>query len=463
MMGLLLTLLALVSTYGVTRYKGVGHGLGVLLLFGYFYGILRARFPDGLSHFMFDAGVFGLYLAWFTRRSRSKARVGREGQALRLWVKVLMVWPLCTLVLSPLLDAQHILIQFVGLRMAILLLPLMLIGLRLEPGELDVLGTWVVWLNAVAFGFALLELALGIEPFFPRNASSFIIYISQDVGEEGLPRIPAIFNSAHAYAGTMLMSMPLLVRRLGRSRSGRFLSLAALGVSLLGIFISAARSPVVQLVAIVGLLLLVSRLSAKLLAAIVGMAIGVGLVVATNPRFQRFATLDDTSYVTERLSASVNTSLLEVITNYPLGNGLGSAAGTSIPFFLTDLAKPQFGLENEFARVAMEQGFIGFVLWLGFLAWLLLRLPPRRRKEQVVANRLMWATVVVMWMTAFIGTGLLASVPGSALLLLWMGCLIGMRRPVPAPAMAPARTEPPVRPEPSPVVPLPRLPEAVRR
>lgn len=461
MMGLLLTVLALVSTYGVTRFKGAGHGLGVLLLFGYFYGILRARFPDGLSHFMFDAGVFGLYVAWFTRRSRSKARIGREGQALRLWVKVLVAWPLFTLVLSPLFDAQHILIQFVGLRMAILLLPLMLIGLRLEPEDLDVLGTWVVGLNVVAFGFALLELALGIEPFFPRNASSYIIYISQDVGEEGLPRIPSLFNSAHAYAGTMLMSMPLLVRRLGRSRSGRLLTFATLGMSLLGIFISAARSPVVQLVAIVGLLLLVSRPSMKLMAAIVGMAVGVGAVIATNPRFQRFATLDDTQYVTERVSASVNTSLLDVITNYPLGNGLGSAAGTSIPFFLADLAKPQYGLENEFARVAMEQGLIGFVLWLGFLAWLLFRLPPRRRKEQVVANRLMWATVVVMWMTAFIGTGLLASVPGSALLLLWMGCLIGMRRPVPAPA--PVRSEPPARPEPSPVTPVPGLPEAVRR
>jgi hypothetical protein len=241
------------------------------------------------------------------------------------------------------------------------------------------------------------------------------------------------------------------------------LTLATLGTSLLGVFICAARSPVVQLLAIVGLLLLVSRLSAKLLASLAVLAVGVGLVVSTTPRFQRFLTLDDTRYVTERVSMSVDTSLLDVIVNYPLGNGLGSAAGTSIPFFLLDLAKPQYGLENEFARVAMEQGLIGLVLWLAFLAWLLSRLPPYRRKEQVVANRLAWATVVVLWMTAFIGTGLLASVPGSALLLLWMGALIGMRRPVPAPATPAWRPEPLARPAPSPVGPAPGLPEAVRR
>ncbi|WNG33714.1 hypothetical protein F0U60_08805 [Archangium minus] len=458
MMGLLLTLLSVSSIYGVTRYKGVGHGLGVLFLFGYFYGMLRARFPDGLSHFIFDAGVAGLYLAFFTRRSKPM-RLGQDGQALRMWVKALMVWPICTLVLSPFLDSQHLFIQFVGLRMAILLLPLMLIGLRLMPEDLDRLATWLVWLNLVAFVFALLELALGVEPFFPRNASSYIIYISRDVGEEGLPRIPATFNSAHAYAGTMIMSLPLLVRRLGRTQAfDRLLTFAALGTSVLGIFICAARSPVVQLAAIVGLLLLVTRLSLKLLGGMAMVAVVVGFVVSSNPRFQRFLTLDDTSYVSERVTQSVNSSLLEVITNFPLGNGLGSAAGTSVPFFLSHLAKPQYGFENEFARVAMEQGLIGLLLWLCFLLWFLFKLPPRRRQDSVVANRMMWATVVVLWMTAFIGTGLLASVPGSALLLLWMGAIIGTRRPVSAPVKRPV---PARRPTPG-ARPPPGLPEAAR-
>jgi hypothetical protein len=166
-----------------------------------------------------------------------------------------------------------------------------------------------------------------------------------------------------------------------------------------------------------------------------------------NPRFQRFATLQNTEYVTDRVSQSVNSSLLDVVTNYPLGNGLGSAMGTSIPFFLMDLARPQMGLENEFGRIALEQGFVGLVLWFFFVAWLLTRFPPRRRGASLVADRMMWVTTVVMWMTALIGTGLLSSIPGSALLLLYMGALVGMRRPAPVakprPVTAPVSSPPP--------------------
>ncbi|HEY0096085.1 MAG TPA: hypothetical protein VGB96_17285, partial [Archangium sp.] len=110
MIGLGLTLLAFAGTLLATR-RGAGHGLGVLMLFGYFYGILRARFLDGLSHFIFDGAVLGLYLAFFTRRSKKAGRVGRDGLTLKFWVKVLMIWPLCTMLLSPLFDSQHFFIQ----------------------------------------------------------------------------------------------------------------------------------------------------------------------------------------------------------------------------------------------------------------------------------------------------------------------------------------------------------------
>ena len=427
MMGFGLTLLAIVATFLATR-RGLGHGLGALLLFGYFYGILRARFPDGLSHFIFDGAVVGLYAALLSSRGRPM-RVGHDGQVLRLWLKVLMVWPLCTLLLSPFFDSQHFFIQVVGLRVAIFLLPLMVIGARLTEEELDSLGEWLLWLNLAAFCFALLELWLGVEPFFPRSAVTTLLYMSSDVGPEGALRIPSIFNTGHAYGGTMLVSLPLMVRRWQRVRSGRFLTGLALVGSVLGLFICAARSPVVQLVAIGALLLLVTRLSMKLLGGMTALAVSVGAVVLYNPRFQRFLTLEDTDYVTTRVSWSVNTSLLDVITTYPLGNGLGSAAGTSIPFFLMGLARPQYGLENEFARIAMEQGIIGLLLWVLFLGWLFTRLPPRRRGGSLVAERMMWATVVVLWGTAVIGTGLLSSIPGTALLLLWMGAVVGTRRP----------------------------------
>jgi len=458
MMGLLLTVVAFLLAWYVSR-RSTGQGLGVVLLFGYFYGLLRARFPDGFSHFIFDGAVLGLYLALLTGRRR-KVKQGRDGQVLELWVKVLMVWPLVAMLLSLFFDSQHILIQFVGLRVAILLLPLITIGAGMDERELDRLGDWVLWLNVVAFGFALLELRLGVEPFFPRNASSHIIYLSADVGEDRLPRIPATFNSAHAYAGTMLMSLPLLVRRWSRPEKSRLLTGAVLVASTLGIFISAARSPVVQLAVMLALLLLVSRFSLKMLAAVVGVGAVVTFVVMSTPRFQRFLTLKDTEYVTDRVSWSVNESLTHVLLNYPLGNGLGSAAGTSVPFFLTHLARPQIGLENEFGRVALEQGIIGLLLWLLFVGWLATRLPPRRRGTPWVATRMMWASVVVMWMTAFIGTGLLASIPGSAFLLLFMGTVVGARRPVAkaVPRPVPGASQGPVSSAPAGVRPL----EAVR-
>jgi hypothetical protein len=356
---------------------------------------------------------------------------------------VLMVWPLFTLVLSPLFDSQHFFIQLVGLRVAILLLPLIAIGARLTEEEVDALGEWVLWLNLVAFLFALLELRLGVEVFFPQNAVTYLLYLSNDVGAERALRIPAIFNTGHAYGGTMLLSLPLLVRRWQRRPSSRVLTAVSLVASLLGLFLCAARSPVVQLVGILGLLLLVVGLSWRMLASIGALAVVVGFIVLSNPRFQRFLTLEDTDYVTERVSWSVNTNLLDVLTQYPLGNGLGSAGGTSIPFFLMDLAKPQHGLENEFGRIAMEQGIIGLVLWVLFLGWLFTRLPPRRKGGSLVAERMMWASVLVMWGTAIIGTGLLSSIPGTALLLLWMGIVVGTRRPVPVARAAAVKPSPP--------------------
>ena len=74
-------------------------------------------------------------------------------------------------------------------------------------------GGWLVWLNLAAFGMALVQWVVGIEHFFPRNAATEIMYNSADVGEEGLFRIPSLFSSAHAFGGTMVASLPLLLLR----------------------------------------------------------------------------------------------------------------------------------------------------------------------------------------------------------------------------------------------------------
>ena len=61
-----------------------------------------------------------------------------------------------------------------------------------------------------------------------------------------------------------------------------------------------------------------------------------------NERWQRYKELDSQS-VEDRISGSVNRSFLEVLVEYPMGNGLGGG-GTSIPYFLaSQVRNPDLG------------------------------------------------------------------------------------------------------------------------
>ena len=53
MIGALLTLGGMGGAVLLTRRR-LADGLGWVLACGYFYGILRANFLDGFSHFLFD-------------------------------------------------------------------------------------------------------------------------------------------------------------------------------------------------------------------------------------------------------------------------------------------------------------------------------------------------------------------------------------------------------------------------
>jgi len=87
----------------------------------------------------------------------------------------------------------------------------------------------------------------------------------------------------------------------------------------------------------------------------------VGTLVAVSPRMQRFVTLENTSYLKSRVSSSVNANLFTLALDYPLGNGLGGG-GTSIPYFLlTQLHNPVV-IENEYARIMLEQGLPGHLV-----------------------------------------------------------------------------------------------------
>jgi hypothetical protein len=281
-------------------------------------------------------------------------------------------------------------------------------------------------LNLLVFAVALSEFYWGLEVFLPRNPATEIMYQSRDLVGFSEHRVPATFVAAAAYGNTMVASMPFLVGRWqvpGVRTGEKALLVAGLFAAALGPFLCGSRSPVICLFALGALV--VYQLRARL-----GYLIPVGLVVAAvtffvtgSERLQRFLTLQDTEMVATRLQGSANVGIVQTLLQYPMGAGLASAWGTSIPSFLSHLAVEPIGAENEWARISVEQGFVGLLLWAGFVGWLLLRPKVWPSRAWVAGGQLMLLSTVLFWLSACFGTGLLSAVPGTALLFLQMGLL----------------------------------------
>ncbi len=413
MIGALLCLAAAFTTWSAAR-RDLGRGLALLFTWGYAYGLLRANVTDPATHFSFDSALLGLYAATLGRRPRDP----RE-RAVRPWVLALIGWP-CVVFLIPF---QHPLVQLVGLRAAIFFLPCVLLGARLRDDDVERLALALAALNLCALAFALAELALGVPRFYPRSSVTELIYRSSDVAGGEL-RVPAVFANAHAYGGTMVASLPVLLvgSRIVRARARQAALLAGASAAALGVFICSARQPALYLLALLAYVVLQLRTSLRRKLLVVALTLAVGAVVATSDRLQRFTTLADTDAVASRLRGSANLHFLEMLAEHPLGEGLGSAAGTSIPYFLSDLARPQIGMENEWGRIALEQSLFGLWIWLAFVGATALRV-PRGEAPGAPARRVVWAYVCMLWATAFVGTGMLTSIPQTALVLAMMGML----------------------------------------
>lgn len=410
-------------------------GLLTLIGFGYVYGIIRANYPDAWTYLMFDAGVISLCLVqlWRPLSRDQRARAGD----LKLWLTALVAWPALLFFLFP---SSNPLVELVGLRGNVFLLPFLLLGARLESDDLFWLAERLALLNIAVVAFAVLQYFVGIEQFFPKNEVTEIIYKSRDVVNRSAHRIPSSFSSAHAFAGTLVMTLPLLLGVWSGHKKGwraHIMSVAVM-LSLLGIFIAAARLHVIT----AGLMVLVVTLfgtfvrGQRLKWAIVLLL--VGYVVAGNARLQRFTTLGDTEFVSERIGGSVNEGLFDLMGRYPLGNGL-AGGGTSIPYFLREEAPEAIGMESEYARIALEQGVPGLVLWLLFVVWIWTRRPWRVRDEWSTGRLAGWAACVVLFAMGFIGTGLLTSVPQTVLMLLMTGWIATARRQVSVVAFLPRR------------------------
>ncbi len=364
MLPVILCLLAFLLCFLAGRRSLVA-GLLATLTVGYLYGIIRANVGGTAIHFLFDAAVAGLYVAQLAATLPQATRL--KTKELRTWLGVLIGWPIL-LVFLPL---QEPMVQFVGLRGQMFFVPFLLFGARLEKDDLNKLAMGVAVLNLMAFSFALAEFYFGIQEFFPRNAVTRIIYASKDVFGRTNWRIPSSFSSAHAYAGAMVLSVPLLagawVQQHRRPWKKMFL-LIALFASMIGVFIAAARSPVIMLAVLLTATLFAPELKGVARGGWVLMIVAVLYTVSGQARLQRFMTLRDSEVVVQRVAFSANKSFWQLAISYPFGNGLGGG-GTNMPFFLQGRIRHLVIMENEYARIMLEQGIIGLGAWVAFIAW----------------------------------------------------------------------------------------------
>ena len=394
-------------------------GFVAALAVGYFYGILRGNIPQPASHFIFDTGALGLYLALLIRTYSPVQKY--KVRKLMPWFLCLVAWP--TLLFF--VPIQNPLIQLVGLRGQIFFLPFLLIGVQLERDDAYKIALSLAVLNTIVLVFALLELKFGVPRFYPHNVVDDIIYLSAVSlrGGQLVTRIPATFTSSAAYGGSMIASLPFLLGALTQERRGwweRNLLLAGTGASAVGVFLAASRTEAIFLFAMFAGMTFWHRLRNMPWGGWLALLLGLAWLVYSVPRLQRFAELQDTGYIKTRIQSSVNSTFLQLMEDYPLGNGLGGG-GTSIPSFLQGDLKNPVGMENEYARIMLEQGVPGLALWLGFIVWVLTRPLPRPSEPWYVGRWLARFLCTIFFATAPMGLGMLTAIPQTASLLVLCG------------------------------------------
>jgi hypothetical protein len=411
--------------------RSLGMGLSMLLLFGYFYGILRANLLTTASHFIFDCGLIGLYLSqsWLAPGSKEAKRT----EAVRLWSLLLMGW--CVLLLF--VPFQPWLVSLVGFRGNTFFVPALILGARLKEKDLLQLSGAFAILNLISLGFGFTEYVTGIQRFYPVSTVTQIIYSSADVAG-GFYRIPAIFSSAHAYGGTMVDSLPFLIGAWSRTANRRFqlLLLAGAAAGLMGILLSATRVNFVIGTVMMVVAICVGQGSRKNKIVLLLLIAAIGLTALGNSRFQRFKSLSDTSYVEDRIAGSVNRGFFEILVEYPMGNGLGGG-GTSMPYFLAGQVKNPIGMENEYGRILCEQGVIGLTLWIGFALWFVFSAPIAFQPSPWGScRRMVWCLLAFMMASMVVGVGFLTAIPGSLIQLLGIGWVATRPAPEANPGVA---------------------------
>lgn len=412
-MGLLLFSLAFAATFLAAR-KSLGAGLSALFAVGYLSGVLRANYLGVFTTLMYDAAVAGIYVS-----SLHVVLHGDRADSLRGYVAALIAWP-TLLMLVPVHDP---LIQLVGLRAEAWYLPLLLFGAALKHRDLQQLSLSIALLNLLSLAVSVYIYHYGVEALYPHNAVTDIIYKSRDVAG-GYHRIPSTFLNSQAYGGSMVLSLPVLLGGMANpSLTNYERAIRASGVvaAISGVILCASRLPVAILVVGTFISWYQSGVSFRfLLWATLG-AITSLFVAASNPRLQRFFDLSDPDAIVERTHGSLHEGTIGIFANYPLGAGLGAGA-PSIPYFLQDRAPPSVMVENEFARLVIDIGWIGLIMWVALLLWLYSRpLPPPAKTSLGWTALFARGMTLAAWASGMIGIGMLVAVPASGLLLIMMG------------------------------------------
>jgi hypothetical protein len=257
------------------------------------------------------------------------------------------------------------------------------------------------------------------------------MYSSDDLGG-GAYRIPATFTSSAAYGGMLALTAPFLVAAWAKSSRSflhrRILEAGFLAAGL-GVFMSASRtSAIVFAVIIAGVFVsLRTKFTHRLWICV--LLVFVGWIVSKDERLQRFMTLRNSEYVTQRIGGSLDSeNFLQLLSQYPMGNGLGGG-GTSLPYFLRERLVDPVYIENEYGRILGEQGVPGLVLWVAFIFWLIASGWPRRVQDGGHLGRfLLWCALAFSFFGAPLGTGLLTAIPMTPILLISGGWLIGRNR-----------------------------------
>jgi hypothetical protein len=400
---------------------------------GYFFGIVRANLETSLAHFFYDFGASGYYLSLLITR---KSQIQRyKLSRIMPWIVALTAWP-SLLLLAP---TQIFMVQLVGLRAQIFFLPFLAVGAMIDNRDARRIAYGLAVLNAIALVFALLEVQFGVPKFFPFNAVDQIIYHSTDVLIGGIAtyRIPSIFENSAGYGMNMAASLPLLIGLMMQERRPmlRNLLYAAIAASAIGVFLSASRTSAIFLAAIVLGVLTAGHLRRMPKFGWLVLVAFLVMLVGTSSRMQRFLSLEDSRYVKNRVHSSVNETFMQLVAEYPMGNGLGGG-GTSMPYFLASQVRHQVSIEDDYGRILLEEGLPGLALWLALFIWTITRPLPRKNEQWYVGRWLARIALAYELLTGVIGTGLLTAIPNTAMVLFYVGWItapnvIEMKRPVP--------------------------------